>query len=151
MDNVDDYLLPVGFKELLNYLNSRQSKMVKAKEIQKELAYKYGFSSGKVAGTIKRAEEKGIISRVGRGVYKYDGDNEKKSRSPLSQKATPAKSASSDVPEKRDIQAQINDEITQTIKRINALVGPELTNLSIEDFQKVKDKISSLEEIIRKK
>lgn len=155
LDIVNGFLLPVGFKELIEYLDTQKSKVVQSKDIQQELAKKYRFSSGKVAGTIKRAEEKGLLSKMGYGVYQYNAEKTKDYRiSSLSQKDVVASKAISntvDSVEKKEqtVLVKINEEIMETVKRINAIPASEMTSLSIEDFKKVKEKISALEKIAK--
>lgn len=155
MDIVNGLLLPVGFKELIEYLDSQHSKVVQAKDIQKGLAKQYKFSSGKVAGTIKRAEEKGLLSRVGYGAYQYNSEKTKEYHlPPLSQKsAAESKTVSSTMtstkPREQNFLTKINDEIMQAVKRIKEIPYSEMSVLSGDDFQKAQDKISALEKLAK--
>jgi len=143
MGGLNDYLLPEGFREFISFANSRETKILKAKDIQNELSHLYGFSSGKVAGIIKRAEEKQLITKVSRGVYQYNGSGGK--LNPFSI-AEPER----DLYNEQSLQDKINQEIRQTIKRINEILALEIDSLSVPDFEKIKEKIDTLKEIAKK-
>lgn len=141
--SLNEYLLPEGFREFISFANSKETKILKAKDIQNELSHLYGFSSGKVAGIIKRAEEKQLISKVSRGVYQYNGNDGKLKTFLVAESAI-------DVHEERSLQDKINQEIRQTIKRINEILALEIDSLSVQDFEKIKAKIDALKEIANK-
>lgn len=152
MDIVNGCLLPIGFKELIDCLGE-QSTMVQAKEIQKELSSKFKFSSGKVAGTIKRAEEKGLLSRLGYGVYQYNAEKLKEYHihSTIAPKAT-ANSKATPVPKEPKTQStldKINAEILNTVKKCNEIIALDTASLSVEAFKQAKEKINALEELAR--
>lgn len=143
MGGLNDYLLPEGFREFISFANSKETKILKSKEIQNGLSHLYGFSSGKVAGIIKRAEEKQLISKISRGVYQYNGNDGKLKTFSI---AEPER----DLYNEQSLQDKINQEIMQTTKRINEILALEIDSLSVQDFEKIKAKIDALKEIANK-
>lgn len=141
MNDVNDYLLPEGFKEFMEFMDSKNSKVFKAKDIQKGLSYQYKFSSGKISGIINRAEERSLITRIGRGVYQYNGLDGEKIKLSSSKKTLPASTYDS------SLKDRINEEILQTVKRINEILAQEISNLSTEEFENVKSIINKLNEL----
>lgn len=137
MKIVNDYLLPEGFKEFIEFMNSNNITIFKARDVQQGLSHQFGFSSGKISGILNRAEERNLITRIGRGVYQFNGfNNSKKPSSP--------KEESVDLHCTPSLKKRINSEIMLTVKKINEIIAPEISNLSTEDFESIKSTINKL-------
>ncbi|MBN1050440.1 hypothetical protein [Clostridium botulinum] len=123
--------MPEGFKELQAYLESRKGEKVKAEEIQKNLQLTYGFTSGKVTGILKRAEEQKFVVKVSRGMYMLNtGEtNIEESFKPV------------------DIYKLVNNEIVNCIGKIQSIIGDNFSTLNTSDVEKLQKKIRKLKEI----
>lgn len=129
MNNTLNFL-PEGFKEFIEFVESNDLKKFKAKDIQKGLSHQYNFSSGKISGIINRAEEKKLITKIGRGLYQYNG------LSLFGNDSTPL-----------SFKDKINREIIQTVKRINEIIAQNVSDISIEEFENTKNIINKLIEL----
>lgn len=127
---MDKKLLPEGFKELFEYLKSISSvkNIVLAKEIQESLA-EHGFTSGKITGIIRRAEDHGYLSKVRRGVYSFDIN------------------LFDEECGKNEVMSLVCREIKSTVDNIKKIMGDNISNMSSEEFGKIKEKLDILERL----
>ncbi|MFD3158866.1 hypothetical protein ACFIJ5_18820 (plasmid) [Haloimpatiens sp. FM7330] len=136
MNDMEKLLSPEGFNELYQYLKKTKSdeKPKTASDIQKSLKGDYKFSSGKITGIIKRAEEKGMIKKVKRGMYMLNTSYINKEKS-----------------DKINVITEINSEISIAIEKIQNIVAKEMSSIDSDTFVIIKNKIDKLQEIINDK
>ncbi|SHO54079.1 hypothetical protein [Anaerocolumna xylanovorans] len=124
-------LSPEGFKELVEYFSHQKSGYAaKASEIQTYLQDTYKFTSGKVTGIIKRANERKIIVKTGRGEYKLslnDGEIESMVAN--------------------DVINRVSDEIKNAIKKIETIVAQEIRSIEPNDIVRIQKVIKLLDQI----
>lgn len=122
---------PEGFKELIDYLSKCEDQSAKASEIQESLRKEHGFTSGKITGIIKRAEDQRVIVKLNRGYYKLNLN------------------APSYTADDNKVSSVIDKAITEAINTIQNMAGQNITNLSPDDLKKIQTSISQLNEIIK--
>ena len=118
--------MPEGFAELLEFLNP--GKEYKTHEIQAALKEKHGWTSGKIAGTLKRATEHGLVTNTSRSVYK------------LNKSEIHAHTASSVI-------SGCKDEVRACISKIEAIVAKNLADIEDDELARVRNLMRDLKEL----
>ena len=133
MATIEEMLRPEGFAQLYEYLKEKNGAEVKAEEIQRDLHSKYNYTSGKITGIIRRAENQNIVTKTGRGIYKLNeylmgGDTKS-----------------------NGIIDEIDNEISLAKDRISSIIAKKINQLSSKEFEIIKQKIDTLDKISKKK
>jgi len=117
--------MPEGFTELNDYLRSIEGTSVTTAQIQYGLNAKHGFTSGKITGIIKRAEDRKLLTRIRRSTYSFD------------------LYGADDVLDLADL------EITATISNIEKIMSAHISSMSTAEFEKMKKKIDLIKQALQ--